>query len=72
MARQAIEKLALYAHDHERVTLEDVRAEVLSSDRLNAMVSGVFAGVALLLVGVAANQVGDWLRDRLDQSLPGQ
>jgi peptide/nickel transport system permease protein len=32
----------------------------------------VFPGVALLLVGVAANQVGDWLRDRLDQSLPGQ
>ncbi len=36
-------------------TLEDIRAEVLSSDRLNAMVSGVFAGVALLIavVGVA-------------------
>lgn len=36
-------------------TLEDIRAEVLSSDRLNAVVFGVFAGVALLIavVGVA-------------------
>jgi predicted permease len=36
-------------------TLQDVRAEVLSSDRLNAVVFGVFAGVALLIavVGVA-------------------
>ena len=36
-------------------TLEDVRAEVLTPERLNAMVSGVFAGVALLIavVGVA-------------------
>ncbi len=36
-------------------TLEDVRAEVLSSDRLNAFVFSVFAGVALLIaiVGVA-------------------
>ena len=36
-------------------TLADVRAEVLSNDRLNAMVSAVFAGVALLIavVGVA-------------------
>jgi hypothetical protein len=36
-------------------TLEDIRAEVLSSDRLNVKVSGVFAGVALLIavVGVA-------------------
>ena len=36
-------------------TLEDVRAEVLSSDRLNAVVFGAFAGVALLIavVGVA-------------------
>lgn len=36
-------------------TLEDVRAEVLSPDRLNAMVFGVFAAVALLIavVGVA-------------------
>ena len=36
-------------------TLEDVRAEVLSSDRLNVVVFGVFAAVALLIavVGVA-------------------
>ncbi|MBV9678493.1 MAG: ABC transporter permease [Acidobacteriaceae bacterium] len=36
-------------------TLDDVRAEVLSSDRLNAVVFGIFAGVALLIavVGVA-------------------
>lgn len=37
-------------------TLEDVRAEVLTPDRLNSVVFGVFAGVALLIavVGVAA------------------
>ena len=37
------------------MTLQDVRAEVLSPERLNAVVSGVFAGVALLIavVGVA-------------------
>jgi putative ABC transport system permease protein len=36
-------------------TLQDVRAEVLSSDRLNVVVFSVFAGVALLIavVGVA-------------------
>ena len=36
-------------------TLEDVRAEVLSPDRLNVVVFSVFAGVALLIavVGVA-------------------
>jgi putative ABC transport system permease protein len=36
-------------------TLQDVRTAVLSSDRLNAVVFGVFAGVALLIavVGVA-------------------
>ena len=36
-------------------TLEDIRAEVLSPERLNAVVFGVFAGVALLIavVGVA-------------------
>jgi ABC-type antimicrobial peptide transport system permease subunit len=36
-------------------TLTDVRAEVLAPDRLNALVFGVFAGVALLIavVGVA-------------------
>jgi len=38
-----------------RATLEDVRAEVLTPDRLNTVVFGVFAGVALAiaLVGVA-------------------
>ena len=37
------------------MTLEDIRAEVLSPERLNALVSAVFAGVALLIavVGVA-------------------
>ena len=36
-------------------TLEDIRAEVLTPDRLNAIVFGGFAGVALLIsvVGVA-------------------
>jgi ABC-type antimicrobial peptide transport system permease subunit len=36
-------------------TLEDIRAEVLTPDRLNVVVFGVFAGVALLIavVGVA-------------------
>ncbi|MGD0297068.1 MAG: ADOP family duplicated permease [Bryobacteraceae bacterium] len=36
-------------------TLDDIRAEVLAADQLNAIVSGVFAGVALLIavVGVA-------------------
>src|SRR3954468_19378302 len=45
-ADQPVEKAA---------TLEDVRAEVLAPDRLNALVFGVFAGVALLIavVGVA-------------------
>jgi ABC-type antimicrobial peptide transport system permease subunit len=40
--------------EHAR-TLQDIRAEVLSEDRLNAIVSGIFAGVALLIavVGVA-------------------
>ncbi|MEO6007586.1 MAG: FtsX-like permease family protein, partial [Vicinamibacteraceae bacterium] len=39
----------------QAATLEDVRAEVLSPDRLNALVFGVFAAVALLIavVGVA-------------------
>ena len=36
-------------------TLEDIRAEVLTPDRLNALVFGIFAGVALIIavVGVA-------------------
>jgi putative ABC transport system permease protein len=39
----------------QAATLEDVRAEVLAPDRLNALVFGGFAGVALLIavVGVA-------------------
>jgi putative ABC transport system permease protein len=39
----------------QAATLEDVRAEVLAPDRLNALVFGVFAAVALLIavVGVA-------------------
>jgi ABC-type antimicrobial peptide transport system permease subunit len=39
----------------QAATLEDVRAEVLAPDRLNAMVFTVFAGVALTIavVGVA-------------------
>jgi ABC-type antimicrobial peptide transport system permease subunit len=45
-ADQVVEKAA---------TLEDIRAEVLTPNKLNAVVSGVFAGVALLIavVGVA-------------------
>ena len=59
-------------------TLEDVRAEVLAPDRLNALVFGGFAGVALMIAvvgvaGVLAFSVsartrefgippGDWLR----------
>jgi putative ABC transport system permease protein len=38
-------------------TLEDIRAEVLSPERLNAMVSGVFAGVALLIAIVGVGGV---------------
>jgi putative ABC transport system permease protein len=39
----------------QAATLADIRAEVLAPDRLNALVFGVFAGVALLIavVGVA-------------------
>ena len=39
----------------DAATLDDIRAKVLSPERLNAVVSGVFAGVALLIavVGVA-------------------
>ncbi len=45
-AEQPVEKAA---------TLEDIRAEVLAPDRLNALVFGVFAGVAVIIavVGVA-------------------
>jgi ABC-type antimicrobial peptide transport system permease subunit len=37
--------------------LEDIRAEVLSPERLNAVVSGVFAGVALLIAVVGVGGV---------------
>ena len=59
-------------------TLEDVRAEVLAPDRLNALVFGVFAGVALTIAdrrrrrgaGVLGERThagvrypsGDWIR----------
>ena len=41
--------------EERAATLDDVRAEVLSPEKVNATVSGVFAGVALLIavVGVA-------------------
>jgi hypothetical protein len=38
-------------------TLDDIRAEVLSPERLNAIVSGVFAGVALLIAVVGVGGV---------------
>jgi len=49
-------------------TLEDIRAEVLSPDRLNAVVFSVFAGVALLIavvgvVGVLAFSVSGRTRE---------
>mgnify|MGYP000972662493 CR=1 FL=1 len=47
-ADQPIEKAA---------TLKDIRAEVLSPERLNAVVSGVFAGVALLIAVVGVGGV---------------
>jgi len=50
-----IHELAADQPVEHAATLEDVRAEVLAPDRLNALVFGVFAGVALLIavVGVA-------------------
>jgi putative ABC transport system permease protein len=50
-----IRELAADQPVEQAATLEDVRAEVLAPDRLNALVFGVFAGVALLIavVGVA-------------------
>ena len=42
-AEQPVEKAA---------TLDDIRAEVLAPDRLNALVFGVFAGVAVAIAGV--------------------
>jgi predicted permease len=53
--REAIRKLSPEQPVERAATLEDVRAEVLTSDRLNAFVLSGFAGVALLIsvVGVA-------------------
>jgi putative ABC transport system permease protein len=53
--RQIIRTLSADQPVEKAATLEDVRAEVLAPDRLNALVFGVFAGVALLIaiVGVA-------------------
>jgi putative ABC transport system permease protein len=50
-----IRELAADQPVEQAATLEDIRAEVLAPDRLNALVFGVFAGVALLIavVGVA-------------------
>ncbi len=52
---QIIRSLSADQPVEKAATLEDVRAEVLAPDRLNALVFGVFAGVALLIavVGVA-------------------
>lgn len=49
-------------------TLEDIRAEVLSPDRLNSLVFGIFAGVALMIAvvgvaGVLAFSVSSRLRE---------
>jgi predicted permease len=50
-----IHKLAADQPVEHAETLADIRAEVLSNDRLNAIVGAVFAGVALLIavVGIA-------------------
>ena len=47
--------LPLGEEQHHAATLEDIRAEVLAPNRLNALVFGGFAGVALMIavVGVA-------------------
>ncbi len=52
---RVIHKLSADQPVEQAATLADVRAEVLSPERLNVMVSAVFAGVALLIavVGVA-------------------
>jgi len=52
---QIMRKLSADQPVEHAATLADVRAEVLSPERLNAVVFGVFAGVALLIavVGVA-------------------
>jgi putative ABC transport system permease protein len=53
--RRIIRGLAADQPVERPATLEDVRAEVLTPDRLNALVFGIFAGVALLIavIGVA-------------------
>jgi hypothetical protein len=53
--RQIIRGLSADQPVEQAATLEDVRAEVLAPDRLNALVFGGFAAVALLIavVGVA-------------------
>ena len=53
--RRIIRELAADQPVERPATLEDIRAEVLAPDRLNALVFGGFAGVALLIavVGVA-------------------
>src|SRR5207253_1842441 len=52
---QLIRKMSADQPVERAATLQDIRAEVLSPDRLNVIVSAVFAGVALLIavVGVA-------------------
>ena len=53
---QTIRAMSVDQPVEHAVTLEDVRAEVLTPDRLNSVVFGVFAAVALAIavVGVAA------------------
>lgn len=53
--RRIIRELSVDQPVERAATLDDVRAEVLAPDRLNALVFGGFAGVALLIavVGVA-------------------
>jgi putative ABC transport system permease protein len=53
--RRIIHELSADQPVEHPATLEDARAEVLTPDRLNALVFGVFAGVALLIavIGVA-------------------
>jgi len=52
---QIIRQMAADEPVEHAATLEDIRAKVLAPDRLNSLVFGVFAGVALLIavVGVA-------------------
>ena len=53
---QTIRAMSMDQPVEHAATLEDVRAEVLTPDRLNSVVFGVFAAVALAIavVGVAA------------------